>query len=137
MEKSCGCIVINAGKVLIERQIGGFYSFPKGHIENNESEEDCAYRETLEEVGIKVKIDSNLRFKIDYTVHNNIPKEVIYFISFLDGESNIHIQEEEVLDAFLVDIDKVYDILTFDNLREMWLKALKKYREVYSGQVNI
>ena len=137
MEKSCGCIVINAGKVLIERQIGGFYSFPKGHIENNESEEDCAYRETLEEVGIKVKIDSNLRFKIDYTVHNNIPKEVIYFISFLDGESNIHIQEEEVLDAFWVDIDKVYDILTFDNLREMWLKALKEYREVYSGQVNI
>ncbi len=133
MEKSCGCIVINNGKVLIERQIGGFYSFPKGHIENNESEEECAYRETLEEVGIKVKIDSNLRFKIDYIVHNNVPKEVVYFIAFLDGKPDIHIQEEEVLDAFWVDIDKVHDILTFDNLKEMWSKAYREYKEVYNG----
>lgn len=133
MEKSCGCIVINGSKVLIEKQVGGFYGFPKGHIEAGETEEECAYRETLEEVGVKVRIDSNLRFTINYFVHNNVPKEVVYFISFLDGSSDIHIQEEEVESACWVDIDKVYDILTFDNLKEMWKSAYKEYLEVYNG----
>lgn len=133
MEKSCGCIVINDGKVLIEKQVGGFYGFPKGHIEKNESEEECAYRETLEEVGVKCDIDSNLRFKVNYLVHNNIPKEVIYFIGYLVGSSDIHIQEEEVEEAFWIDINKVYDILTFDNLKEMWVNAYNEYKEVYNG----
>ena len=133
MEKACGCIVINNDKVLIEKQLSGFYGFPKGHIEAGESEEECAYRETLEEVGVKVRIDSNLRFTINYFVHNNVPKEVVYFISFLDGSSDICIQEEEVESAFWIDIDKVYDILTFDNLKEMWKKAYKEYLEVYNG----
>ena len=44
-----------------------------------------------------------------------------------------NIQEEEVEDAFWVDIDKVYDILTFDNLKEMWREAYNNYREVYNG----
>lgn len=133
MEKSCGCIVINDGKVLIEKQVGGFYGFPKGHIEKDETEEECAYRETLEEVGVRCNINSDLRFKVDYKVHNNVPKEVIYFIGFLEGSSDIHIQEEEVEDAFWIDIDKVYDILTFDNLKEMWNRAYSRYLEVYNG----
>ena len=133
VEKACGCIVINDGKVLIEKQLSGFYGFPKGHIENGESEEECAYRETLEEVGVKARINSNLRFTINYIVHGNIPKEVVFFISFLDGSSDIHIQEDEVEDAFWIDVDKVYDILTFDNLKEMWKSAYDKYKEVYNG----
>ena len=133
MEKACGCIVINNGKVLIEKQLSGFYGFPKGHIEEGETEESCACRETLEEVGIKVRVDSNLRFVINYIVHGNIPKEVVYFVSFLNGGSDIHIQEDEVESAFWCDIDKVYDILTFDNLKELWINAYNRYREVYNG----
>ena len=133
MEKSCGCIVINNNRVLVEKQLSGFYGFPKGHIEKDETEEDCAIRETFEEVGIKARVDSNLRFTINYFVHENTLKEVVYFVSFLDGESNIRIQEEEVENAFWIDIDKVYDILTFNNLKEMWLSAYKKYKEVYNG----
>ena len=54
MEKSCGCIVFNNGKVLVEESISGFYGFPKGHIENGESEEECAIRETKEECNLDV-----------------------------------------------------------------------------------
>jgi 8-oxo-dGTP pyrophosphatase MutT (NUDIX family) len=135
MEKACGCIVINGDKVLIEKQLSGFYGFPKGHIENGETEEECAIRETFEEVGVRARVDSNLRFTINYVVHGTIPKEVVFFVSFLEGDSLIHIQEEEVEDAFWVDIDKVYDILTFDNLKEMWSEAYNKYKEVYNGKV--
>ncbi len=132
MEKSCGCVVFNNGKVLVEESLNGVYGFPKGHIEPLESEVECAYRETLEETGIHVKVLSNNRFVISYLVHDNIPKDVVYFIAnALDD--NISIQEEEVRSAFWVPIDNVRNTLTYDNLKELWDRIM----EVYNGKINI
>lgn len=128
MEKSCGCIVFNKGNVLIEESLSGFYGFPKGHIEKGESEIECAYRETLEETGIKTKIDSSNRFVISYLVHDKVPKDVIYFIADSLND-DIVIQEEEVKSSFWAPIDEVRDILTFDNLKELWDRVM----EVYNG----
>lgn len=133
MEKSCGCIVFYNGKVLVEKSINGFYGFPKGHIEKGETEVECAIRETLEETGIRAKVDSSNRFEISYLVHDNILKSVIFFISSLDGSDDISIQEEEVSSACWVDINSVRDILTFDNLKCLWDNVL----EAYNGKVNI
>ena len=133
MEKSCGCVVFNNGKVLVEKSLSGFYGFPKGHIENGETDEECAIRETFEETGISARVDSSSRFSISYLVHDVVPKEVIYFISYLNGSDVISIQEEEVSEAYWVPIDEVRDILSFDNLRELWDKILG----VYNGKVNI
>ena len=133
MEKSCGCIVFNNNKVLVEKSLNGFYGFPKGHIEKGESEKECAIRETFEETGILAKILYDERFTISYKVHDVVPKEVIYFISFLDGSDNISIQVEEVSSACWVSIDEVRDVLSFDNLKCLWDQVL----EVYNGKVNI
>ena len=53
-------IVLNsANKVLIGKRIGkhGFetWSFPGGHLEEKESVNECASRETLEETGLVMK----------------------------------------------------------------------------------
>ena len=40
------------------------------------------------------------------------------------------LQEDEVEEAIWVDIDRVYDILTFDNLKTMWLSVLEKYKSI-------
>lgn len=32
-EKSCGCIIIKDGKVLLVKQQKGHWDFPKGHVE--------------------------------------------------------------------------------------------------------
>ena len=133
MEKSCGCVVFNNGKVLVEKSLSGFYGFPKGHIENGETDEECAIRETFEETGISARVDSSSKFSISYLVHDVVPKEVIYFISYLNGSDVISIQEEEVSEACWVPIDEVRDILSFDNLRELWDKILG----VYNGKANI
>ena len=133
MEKSCGCVVFNNGKVLVEKSLSGFYGFPKGHIENGETDEECAIRETFEETGISARVDSSSRFSISYLVHDVVPKEVIYFISYLNGSDVISIQEEEVSEACWVPISEVRDILSFDNLKELWDKILG----VYHGNVNI
>lgn len=130
MEKSCGTIIFNDNKVLVIKQLSGFWGFPKGHIDFNETEVETAIRETKEEVGLDVLVDTNLRFSISYLVRDNCLKEVVYFISYLNGNDLISIQEDEVEEAIWVDIDRVYDILTFDNLKTMWLSVLEKYKSI-------
>ena len=73
------CIVKN-GKVLLGRRKGahgsGSWSFPGGHLEFGESYEDCARRETREEVGITIK---NLHF---VTATNDFfPEEQKHYIT--------------------------------------------------------
>ena len=60
-EKSCGGIVYrkfhgNTEILLIKHIKSGYWSFPKGHVENSETEEETAKREIKEETGIDVYI---------------------------------------------------------------------------------
>ena len=54
-----GVIIIKDNKVLLGKRINahgeGTWSCPGGHLEFNESWEDCATRETMEETGITIK----------------------------------------------------------------------------------
>ena len=43
-EKSCGCIIIKEGKVLLVQHNVGHWDFPKGHMEENETEVQTAIR---------------------------------------------------------------------------------------------
>ncbi len=89
-----GVCIMKENKVLLGKRKGahgsGSWSFPGGHLEFNESWEECAARETLEETGIKIK---NIRFG---TVTNDIFKKenkhyiTIFMLAELDcGEVKI------------------------------------------------
>ena len=54
-EKSCGCIIIEDKKVLLIKQTNGIWGFPKGHVEENETELQTAEREVKEETGLTMK----------------------------------------------------------------------------------
>lgn len=58
-----GVMVVKDGKVLIGKRKSshgdGEYAWPGGHLEHLESIEECARRETREEVGIEIE---NIRF---------------------------------------------------------------------------
>lgn len=127
-EKACGTIIIDNNKVLLIRQKQGFYGFPKGHVEGNETEVETAIRETKEETNLDVVVDESKLFEISYIVNDNIDKNVVYFLAKLTGENNIIAQEEEINEVLWVDIDKAEDILTFDNLKELWKEVLKEVR---------
>ena len=111
------------------KQKQGFYGFPKGHIEEKETEIETAIRETKEETDIDVIIDSQMRFTMQYIINQNILKEVVYFIA-RPLNKKIVIQESELLDAFWIDINKVEELLTYENLKELWRKVLAKMDKI-------
>ncbi len=94
-EKSAGCVVYKKEKGEIfylllnypSRQSGkkSFWEFPKGHIEEGESELETAARETKEETGItNLVFEQNFKEWIKYYFKaegKNIFKVVIFFLA--------------------------------------------------------
>ena len=56
-EKSCGTMCFNQNKILMVKHNKGHWAFPKGHVEENETEQETALRETKEETGLIVSIE--------------------------------------------------------------------------------
>jgi 8-oxo-dGTP pyrophosphatase MutT (NUDIX family) len=56
---SAGAVVVNAGGCLVIRR-DQEWSFPKGHLEQDEDPEDAAVREVMEETGIEIEVDAEL-----------------------------------------------------------------------------
>ncbi len=125
MEKSCGGIIIKDKKVLMIRQTKGFIGFPKGHVEKNETEIETALREIEEETNVKALLDKNKRYTIYYSPKPNIKKEVVYFLGKVLDDKDSKPQQGETEEILWVDIDKVEEKLSFDNIKEMWQKVLK------------
>lgn len=123
-EKSCGCIVIDEGKVLLIKQTKGHWGLPKGHVEENETEEETALREVKEETNYDVEIIGDHRFVERYITDTKIDKEVVYFIAKKIG-GNAEKQEAEVTDIKWCSFDEAIDTVTFDNLKELLRNAFK------------
>ena len=69
-----GCILINKKQRTIALVVqNGEYSFPKGHLEKNETIKECAIRETIEETGHDVKILKKLK-----SIKYKSPEDKIY-----------------------------------------------------------
>lgn len=126
-EKSCGAVVYkrvnNDYLFLVIKQRAGHYSFPKGHVEKNESEEETAYREILEETGIKVKLNLNFRSVITYSPKAGIIKDVVYFIAEYASGKEVP-QESEVSDVFWANKSEVLSLITFENSRKVFEKVV-------------
>lgn len=124
-EKSCGGIIIKDNKILMVRQVKGFIGFPKGHVEANETEIETAIREIKEETNIDVKLDEKKSYRIYYSPKPNVSKEVVYFLGKIINDENPVGQEGEVTEVLWIDIDKVEEKLSFDNIKKMWKKVKK------------
>lgn len=127
-EKSCGCVIYRIAdelRVLIIKQArNGNWSFPKGHVEEGETEIQTATREVFEEVGLKIKIKEGFREAIHYNPRPNVNKDVIYFVA-QSKISRIKLQKEEVSDYKWVRPEQAFKILSFVNDKEILRKALE------------
>ena len=123
-EKSCGTIIIENNKVLLIQQTDNAWGFPKGHVENNEKEQETAIRETKEETNLDVEIISNKKYITNYKINNEIDKEVIFFLAKKTSDK-IKKQDEEIKNIKWVDLTKAFDIVTYENTKNLYKEVLK------------
>ena len=124
-EKSCGCVIINEGKVLLVKHNKGHWDFPKGHVEEGETEEQTAIREVKEETNIDVEINSKYRYLNNYIIEDKqIEKDVILFVA-KPISLEIKAQEEEVSNVKWIDIKEAVEIITYDNSKNILKQVIK------------
>ena len=125
-EKSCGAIIVNERQeVLLLKHKAGHWAFPKGHVENNETEEETALREIKEETNLDVEIDNDFRECVKYSPAIGIEKEVVYFRGY-NTKGTIKPQMEEVTEIKWYNIEEAIEIVTYENDREL-LRKIEKY----------
>ncbi len=127
-EKSCGGVVYrkrcgNTEILLVKHLKTGGWSFPKGHMEPGESEEQTALREIKEETNIDAVIDdASFRETAVYTLRHDITKQVVYFLARAVSFDCVK-QEEEIAEARWVELGQVSSVLSYDNDRIIMNKA--------------
>lgn len=119
METSCGFILINYDSILLLQYPQGHWSFPKGHVEEqDENHHSTALRELTEETGIKeVVIVDGWNARTEYTFKRkgkDISKEVYWYLA-----------ETEELDVTISHEHTNYLWLNFDDAK----KHLTFYQE--------
>ncbi len=121
-EKSCGAVLFiedeGERKYLLIKNRSFHAGFPKGHIEYRESELDTVRREILEETGLTVDIVDGFRRAYEYKVKFFIQKTAVYLLAQFH-DKNIVPQEGEVLDYWIVPLQKALALLEFDQDRKI------------------
>ena len=134
-EKSCGAVVFrkyhgNIELLLIKHVVGGHWSFPKGHVEPGETEEQTALREIKEETGIDVELNTSFREVVSYSPKRDTTKDVIYFLGKAKTFQYTP-QEEEIAQIKWVEINLAHSFLTYDNDKQLVNKAQPMIRDLY------
>ena len=108
----------------------GHWDFVKGKIENNESLEQAAIRETKEETGITdIEFIKGFTEKIEYSFKFNgdiVQKEVIFFLAKTNTKQ-VMISNEH-LDYVWLDFNNALNKITYENAKNI-LKKSKNYLE--------
>lgn len=133
-EKSCGAVVYRMEEgepmlLLLRHRHGGHWSFPKGHVEGDETEKETAVREVLEETGIQVSLIDGFRYAVEYQSKPGVKKQVVYFLAET-AENRFVPQEEEISEITWSHIDDAYRQVTFKNDRNLISKARERIRQL-------
>ena len=127
-EKSCGFVVYrdtDQGREYLIIQVShGEYGFPKGHVEEGETELETAIRELKEETALEVQVVEGFRREIAYRLkaNMNITKQAVYFLGKAkDGP--IVCQESELLGAQFLPLEQALAQLSFVSIIEILKEA--------------
>ena len=129
METSCGFILINYDSVLLLQYPQGHWSFPKGHVEDSDSDHfSTAKRELLEETGIsKVSLIEGWSSRTEYSFSVKgvpISKQVFWYLAETD-ELSVKLSHEHTNYMWL-SFDEAIEQVTFDQEIEL-LQSCKSY----------
>jgi len=129
-EKSAGAIVFRKDKNVVyyllldyKRKIE-YLNFPRGNIEEGESEKETALREIKEETGLDVQLIEGFRETMHWFYRkegDTVSKNVILFLAEAKTDK-VKLSEEHVGYEWLT-FEKAIDKLNFDNSKEALRKA--------------
>ncbi len=127
-EKSCGAVVFTreSGEpryVLVE-QHSGKYSFPKGHMETGETEEETALREIREETGLVPVLLPGFRDGETYEIVRKpgTVKDVVYFLAEYSGQEFAPM-ETDAVSAGLFSFEEAFRLLPTESRRAVLMHA--------------
>lgn len=128
IEKSCGAVVFTRGngiKYVIIQSKEGFFGFPKGHVEGDETEQDTALREIWEETGLIVDLVDGFRTEDSHVFVKNGEKRMKHIVYFLaEFSSQIPtVQEEELADIHLMDYETAMGAFQFESSKRILTEA--------------
>ena len=130
--KKAGCVLINIDKsevAIIYRDHLNDYSFPKGHLEQNETFEECAIRETAEETKRDAEIIKNVKPYInEYTTPKGEKCKCYMYLAKDLGKSDN--DSTDTHKTIWVPFNKVEELLTYPSLIKTW-NYFKKYINIY------
>ena len=133
-EKSCGALVVlreddNYYILMIRHKAGGNRSFPKGHVEQGETEYETALREVMEETSSRIAIVSDFRATVNYRPSPGVMKEVVYFLAFTTS-ADIKAREGEIAEVEWVPLEKAEECLAHDNDKTVFRAAMERMQRM-------
>ena len=134
-EKSCGALVWRRdgdGKtyiLMIRHKAGGHRSFPKGHMEEGETEYATALREVMEETSSRIAIVSDFRATVTYRPSPGVMKEVVYFLAFTTN-ADIKAREGEIAEVEWIPLDEAEDCLAHENDKTVFRAAMERMQRM-------
>ncbi|MCA9216654.1 MAG: NUDIX domain-containing protein [Planctomycetales bacterium] len=112
--KSCGFLIVRPTEFVADEHRPKVDSFllmvhpdrldlPKGHVDKGETNLECAFRELLEETGIRkedIRVDETFKFKLEYPVQYKDwteprDKRLIIYLAYLVHDVEITVTEHE------------------------------------------
>lgn len=128
-EKSCGSVIYKIKDeqlyILLLKHNAGHWSFAKGHVEGEETEEETAIREAKEETNLDIIVDSNFRVVHTYSPKEGIIKDVILFVATCkDDKFAIEEENHEIKEIGWFACDKAIETLTYDEDRAVLQQAI-------------
>ena len=126
-ERSCGAIVFRKigdsyRYLLIKNKRSIHWSFPKGHVEEGESDEDTALREVFEESGLHIEIIPGFKTTSEYLIQGRVEKTVNIYVAKTE-DTNTTIQEEEIEDYAWLPYEQAMKRLKFENDKKILTEA--------------
>ena len=127
-EYSCGAVVFTrrGGQplyVVVEEQ-PGHYSFPKGHMEGNETEIETARREILEETGLQPTFLEGFRYQEEYHLSEKPGtwKRVTYFLAEF-GDDPMTPRPGEIQRILLLPCEEALPLFRHEGTRQILTAA--------------
>ncbi len=106
------------------------YSFPKGHIEEGEDLSTCALRETEEETGRVCRLLLEEPIGINSYTNSEGNIDTYMYLCIDEGPTNKIFKEEDKEVPIWVELEKVEETLSYQNLKDFWNSVKDKIKEI-------